>query len=59
MLVSYANFAGGAFCTFKAESDRVMNRILAIEEEWEHDHDEMVQTRGSLTKLEEIVLANA
>ena len=43
ILVSYANFAGGAFRTFEAESDRVMNRILAIEEEWKHDRDEMVQ----------------
>ena len=25
----------------------------------DHDHGEVVQTRGSLTKLEEIVLANA
>ena len=59
ILVSYANFAGGAFRTFEAESDRIMHRILAMEEEWDHDRDEMIQTRGTLTKLEELVLANA
>ena len=30
-----------------------------MEEALDHDHDEVVQTCGSLTKLEEIVLANA
>jgi hypothetical protein len=30
-----------------------------MEEALDHDHDEVVQTCGSLTKLEEIVLVNA
>ena len=42
----------------EAESDKVMDRIMAMEDVLEHDHDEVVQTRGHLTRLEEIVLAN-
>ncbi len=59
ILISYANFAGGEFCTFDVESTKVMGRITAMEKAMDHDHDEVVHTRGSLTKLEEIVLANA
>jgi hypothetical protein len=59
ILISYANFAGGEFRTFNAESAKVMGRIIAMEEAMDHDHNEVVQTHGSLTKLEENVLANA
>jgi methyl-accepting chemotaxis protein len=59
ILISYANFAGGEFRAFDVESAKVMGRITAMEEAMEHDHGAVVQTRGSLTKLEEIVLANA
>jgi hypothetical protein len=59
ILISYANFAGGEFRTFDVESAKVMGCITAMEDALDHDHDEVVQTRGSLTKLEEIVLANA
>jgi hypothetical protein len=59
ILISYANFAGGEFRAFDVESAKVMGQITAMEEAMDHDHSEVVQTRGSLTKLEEIVLANA
>ena len=59
ILVSYANFAGGAFRMFEEESSQVMDCIMAMEDALEHDHDEVVQTRGNLTRLEAIVLANA
>jgi hypothetical protein len=59
ILILYANFAGDAFCMFDVESARVMDRIIAMEDALECDHNEVVQTRGSLLKLEELVLANA
>jgi hypothetical protein len=59
ILISYANFAGEAFRGFDIESARVMDRIIAMEDALEFDHDEVVQTSGSLSDLKEIVLANA
>ena len=59
ILISYANFAGAEFCTFDVESAKVMGPIIAMEEALDHDHNEVVQTHGSLTKLKEIVQANA
>ena len=59
ILISYTNFAGSEFCSFDVESARVMGRIIAMENAMDHDRDEVVQTCGSLTKLEEIVLVNA
>ena len=59
ILISYANFAGDAFSMFDVESVRVMDQIIAMEVSLEYDHNEVVQTRGSLSKLEELVLAKA
>ena len=59
ILILYANFSGDAFRMFDVKSARVMDKIIAMEDALECDHDEVVQTRGSLTKFEEIVLANA
>jgi hypothetical protein len=59
ILISYANFTGEEFRMFDIESARVMDRIIAMEDALEFDHDEVVQTKGSLSDLKEIVLANA
>ena len=59
ILILYANFAGDAFRMFNVKSARVMVQIIAMEDALECDHNEVVQTCGSLSKLEEIVLANA
>ena len=59
ILILYANFSGNAFRAFEAESEKVMVCITAMEDALDNDRDEIVQTRGNLTKLEEIVLANA
>jgi hypothetical protein len=37
----------------------VIDRIIAMEDALEFDHDEVVQTQGSLSKLKDIVMANA
>jgi hypothetical protein len=36
-----------------------MDRIIAMEDAMEFDHDDVVQTQGSLSELKEIVMANA
>jgi len=59
ILISYANFAGEEFRTFNIESARVMDRIIAMEDAMEFDHDAVVQTRGSISDLQAIVMANA
>ena len=59
ILISYANFAGEEFRMFDIESARMMDRIIAMEDALEFNHDEVVQTKGSLSDLKEIVLANA
>ena len=51
ILISYANFAGKEFRMFDIESARVMDRIIAMEDALEFDHDEVVQTKGSLSDL--------
>jgi hypothetical protein len=59
ILISYANFAGDAFSMYNVDSARIMDRIIALEDALEYDHDEVVQTRDALSKLDDIVLANA
>jgi len=36
-----------------------MDRIIALEDSLEFDHDEIAQTRDALSELNKIVLANA
>ena len=45
ILISYANFAGDEFRMFNIESARVMDRLIAMEDALEFDHDEVVQTK--------------
>jgi hypothetical protein len=59
ILISYANFAGDAFSMFDVNSARIMDCIIALEDALEYDHNEVIQMRDALSKLEDIVLANA
>ncbi len=44
ILISYDNFAGDAFSTFDVDSAWIMDRIIALEDALEYDHDEVLQT---------------
>jgi len=59
ILISYANFAGDEFRMFDLASARVMDCIIAMEEAMKFDHDEVVQTRESLSELQALIKANA
>ena len=59
ILINYANFAGEEFRTFDRESERMMDRLKAMEARMDEDHDEVVGTRHDLSTLRAIVTANA
>ena len=59
ILINYANFAGQEFRAFDRESERMLDRLSALEARMDEDHDEIVGTRHDFSTLTAIVMANA